>query len=381
MKAERISALNPCTWELRNITIDGNVVPHAFFRIIRHKTQSGKIKTDYLAINIMADMLFWYRPVFDPENKIYRHKFGGDKLQRSYGDWALQFGTSKRAVKDSCALLRKLDLATFEFRDIVAKGRTINNVMYCEPILSSLQNLIANGDLNAQSACKTRNCHPSPEKNEGGGTKKWNTNTHTSTEISNNTSAVVDPEEKEYHPDRVVPLLIKEAIMAANQLIGQFQTGRLYHAAWVLQWQFLEENYPIAKTWNKVITGMIEKGLNHPPKCPTPSEVIQKRLREERRRISHLAHETVKVNQERELELRFNALPEEEKNEWHHMARHQIGNRNAEIIDSYAFNLWKKGITTSRVESIYQKPDDAERVSVCKEINKLVSSLATSLSI
>ena len=49
---------NPIVDEVATLNITGNVIPHAWYYTIVNE----KGKVNYLAINILADIVYWYRP-------------------------------------------------------------------------------------------------------------------------------------------------------------------------------------------------------------------------------------------------------------------------------------------------------------------------------
>jgi len=117
--------------KLMNVDFNGNVIHSLWFKTI--VKENGK--ADLVAINILADIVYWYRPtpVRDEETgKVigYRKKFKADLLQRNYDSYADQFGLSKRQVTDAFARLEKLGIIQRVFRMLNVNGMLINNVLH-----------------------------------------------------------------------------------------------------------------------------------------------------------------------------------------------------------------------------------------------------------
>jgi hypothetical protein len=108
--------------DISEINFSGNIIPHNWYKHVTYSTAGGKTKADLLAINILADVVYWHRLTEirdEATGKIikYDKKFHGDKLQKSYDSYADQFGSTKRAVKDSVDLLVNLKLIQRDFED------------------------------------------------------------------------------------------------------------------------------------------------------------------------------------------------------------------------------------------------------------------------
>lgn len=132
--------MNKVCEELKNVQLEGNIVPISWYSHI--KTEKNTI--DHIAITLLADIFYWYRPseVRDEltgETIGYKQKFKADKLQKNYQEYSNLFGYSKTQVKRAIDNLIRLKLITREFRNIHTKtGLAINNVMYLEPILNNI---------------------------------------------------------------------------------------------------------------------------------------------------------------------------------------------------------------------------------------------------
>ena len=114
------------------IPITGNVTPQEWYQFI--KRPNGK--PNLLAIAILSDIVYWYRPV-DHRDEItgqligWRKKFNGDLLQKSYKAYVKLFGESRNSVKAAFDLLEEMDIIKRVFRDIEHNdGTENNNVMF-----------------------------------------------------------------------------------------------------------------------------------------------------------------------------------------------------------------------------------------------------------
>lgn len=121
------------------INLTGNIIPQIWYKqIVR---DNGK--PHLLAITILSDIVYWYRPteLRDPATgafKGYSKKFAGDLLQRSYSQLSEQFGESKRSVTEAVIRLEKLGVIERVFRTIEVGGILYNNVLYIKLIPEKL---------------------------------------------------------------------------------------------------------------------------------------------------------------------------------------------------------------------------------------------------
>ena len=165
--------------DISEINFSGNIIPHNWYKHVTYSTAGGKTKSDLLAINILADVVYWHRLAEirdEATGKIikYDKKFHGDKLQKSYDSYADQFGSTKRAVKDSVDLLVNLKLIQRDFEDIKVRGLCLNNVMFLTPIpdnikditqvVSELINTLPSPEFTVTETVVLENCTPSYKK-------------------------------------------------------------------------------------------------------------------------------------------------------------------------------------------------------------------------
>ncbi len=128
------------TFLLSDARVQGTLTPDTLFRHIVKET--GKV--DYLAVFILSDIIYWYRPSKDGNKR-----FWGDCLQKSYDVYAEKFYAPKRTVKASFDLLESLGLIKREFRTVSLKsGQKISNLLFIKlNVLKVNEILFENSDL------------------------------------------------------------------------------------------------------------------------------------------------------------------------------------------------------------------------------------------
>jgi hypothetical protein len=122
---------NPAVIKMASLSITGNVINLNWFKHIR--MESGK--PDAVAILLLADVVYWYRPIEVRDELTgdvieMRKKFAADKLQRSYGAFAELYGFTKDQVKDALKRLEDKGLIELVFRHPVVNGQKLGNVLY-----------------------------------------------------------------------------------------------------------------------------------------------------------------------------------------------------------------------------------------------------------
>lgn len=130
---------------LNELHIQGNIVPRIWVKtIVKGNLQSPK--PHHLAINILSDIVYWYRPTEMRDEATgqllgFKKKFKSDLLQRSYEDLADTYGCSNDTVKEAVVFLEKLGVIQREFRDKTVGGVRCNNIMYLGLDVSRLKEL------------------------------------------------------------------------------------------------------------------------------------------------------------------------------------------------------------------------------------------------
>lgn len=124
----------PTCDQLREVAFTGNVIPQIWYRVFV-KSDLKHPKPHLLAINILADIVYWYRPreIRDEGSGQvigYQKKFRDDLLQRSYSQIAEQFGCSSGQAKDAIVFLEEMGVVRREFRTLRSNGMVYANVLY-----------------------------------------------------------------------------------------------------------------------------------------------------------------------------------------------------------------------------------------------------------
>lgn len=131
-----------------NMSFEGNIVPHAWFQHDLLKLPSGKPHT--VAILLLADIVYWYRPVQERDEitnqlKSMQQKFSQGTMYKPYQEWADYFGFTKRQVQDAIAFLKQNGLITLEIKPLILdNGHVTNNVPWIAPIPEHLAEISAN---------------------------------------------------------------------------------------------------------------------------------------------------------------------------------------------------------------------------------------------
>ncbi|QKS70222.1 conserved phage C-terminal domain-containing protein [Paenalkalicoccus suaedae] len=119
--------------KMLSINLDGNVIPHSWFKELKKDTG----KPDVHSMILLSEFVYWYRPVpvkdeITGEFIGYRMKFKSDKLQRSYAHLEEQFGLSEKQIREALIRLENKGLIKREFRNIVVNRKNLSNVMFID---------------------------------------------------------------------------------------------------------------------------------------------------------------------------------------------------------------------------------------------------------
>ena len=133
---------NPIVDEIATLNISGNVIPEAWY----HTITNGNGKVNCLAIHILADIVYWYRPTEHRDETTlsvtYTKKFHDDDyLQRSYDQLMQKFNISKKQAYDAVVALEKLGVIKRHFKTIYTSNIPLANVMFIELIPEVLKSL------------------------------------------------------------------------------------------------------------------------------------------------------------------------------------------------------------------------------------------------
>ena len=116
------------------INISGNVTPQIWYKTILR--ENGK--PYLLAIAILADIVYWYRPVEVRDEQSggtigWKKRFKADLLQKSYRQYAELFGESLRSIEAAMKHLQSIGVITRVPRDIKTEnGAVLYNVTFLQ---------------------------------------------------------------------------------------------------------------------------------------------------------------------------------------------------------------------------------------------------------
>lgn len=180
--------------QLMTFQITGDIIPRSWYKTITKKNSSGE-KPHLLAISILGEIVYWYRPTeirdeHTGEITGYKKKFASDLLQKTYDELAKTYGCSKDTITEAIVFLEKLGVIKREFRTITIGNIVCNNVLYIRLIVTRLKELTyPSGEISPEVSGKGNDS--SPEKSVRPKRKKSETNTeNTSQNTAENTSFV-----------------------------------------------------------------------------------------------------------------------------------------------------------------------------------------------
>lgn len=129
--------------QVSRINISGNIIPLSWFQTL--VSESGKPML--LAIDLLADIVYWYRPkeVRDEGSGDligYQKRFKADLLQRSYRQIETRFGVSKKQARSALNFLCEKGVIIKHLRDEISPdGIMLHNNMYLELVPDKLREL------------------------------------------------------------------------------------------------------------------------------------------------------------------------------------------------------------------------------------------------
>lgn len=128
---------------MANVNISGNIISPIWYRTV--VKEDGK--PHFLAIAILSDVVYWYRPRIvrdESTGNVIRatKRFADDLLQRGSKALAEQFGVSKRQITEALRMLEQIGVITRHYRIIERtygdETIKIANVQYIELHVSKL---------------------------------------------------------------------------------------------------------------------------------------------------------------------------------------------------------------------------------------------------
>lgn len=136
--------LNPTSEKIGQMNFDGNITPHTWY--LSPLLQSDKGKPNLVAITLLADIIYWYRPTLIRDEQTgavigVKQKFSADKLQKHYENWGRIFGLTKRQVEDAMAFLKSRVLITVETRAVETSRGVLPNCAFIEPVFEAIHKI------------------------------------------------------------------------------------------------------------------------------------------------------------------------------------------------------------------------------------------------
>ena len=203
---------NPIVDAIGKINITENIIPESWYQTI--VSESGKVNT--LAILILSDIVYWYRPteVRNEDNLTtsYTKKFkDADYLQRSYQQLMDKFNISKDQAKRAVTFLEGLGVVIRHFKTIDTPNGPLPNVMYLELVPEVLLSLTypSEGGVCKNPHTPVEESSDAHVKTDAPICKKPQTNTKTTTEIKTNISTTTPA-------DKMSPIVVDEI----NEVFG-----------------------------------------------------------------------------------------------------------------------------------------------------------------
>jgi hypothetical protein len=137
---------HPTVDAIASIRFEGNITPQSWYQHIAYKTPKGEVRVDRLAIDILADIVYWYRPYEKREELTgqvigFSKKFKEDKLRRSPDALAETLGATPRQVRESLKVLQKLNLIQVECKPVKTQIGVIPNVMHIDVNPEAISNI------------------------------------------------------------------------------------------------------------------------------------------------------------------------------------------------------------------------------------------------
>jgi len=172
--------INEVSAFIGSLNIQGNVVPHSWFKHIRNETG----KPDSVAILLLSEIIYWYRPycVREGADEVWKKRYKADLLQKSYAELEEKFGFTKRQLVEAFITLEKHGLAFREFRTIHVQGLAISNVLFININPFRIKE-ITYSDLKKYVPSHEKTGHP-PTKNVIPPNKKRDTYTESTSETT-----------------------------------------------------------------------------------------------------------------------------------------------------------------------------------------------------
>lgn len=134
---------HPIVAAISQLEFQGSLIPHSWWHSEELRFSNGQ--PNYTAMLILADICYWYRGTEkrDTSGKVVelRPKFAANMLQKSYKEWAEQYGLNKRQIQDAATFLVDRGLINKELRSFENRGVMLYNVTFFEPVPAAIREL------------------------------------------------------------------------------------------------------------------------------------------------------------------------------------------------------------------------------------------------
>ena len=228
---------NPIVDQVGRMDITGNIIPESWYKTI----VNSKGKPNFLAIILLGDIVYWYRPTeirdeYSNDITFEKKFYDKDYLQRSYSQIRDKFNVTDKQAREALILLENLGVVKRIFRDEDTRFGKMSNVMYLELIPSMLEKLTfidendnASEGINKKVNTSPKNRKQLPTEEKAPSNSLGNTNTKSTTEndTDNTTTTgddVVDADvravlQKYNLSDSTISQISKEANNKADAII------------------------------------------------------------------------------------------------------------------------------------------------------------------
>jgi len=129
--------------------ITGNVIPRICYRNLATIDKRGKKRPATIAINVRAELLFWYRPIEEKDDKsgkiTLRKRYKGEYVQKSVPQLADDLGFTEDQVKRALTFLEQKNL----IRRIIKVEKAFGQYIKIVYIALNAREVIRITDLNA----------------------------------------------------------------------------------------------------------------------------------------------------------------------------------------------------------------------------------------
>ena len=130
------SSGNTTVDRMASFQILGNVIPKSWYKTIVKTSEGGKCKPYPLAISLLSEIVYWYRPTEyrDEQSGMVvglKRKFKADLLQMDISKLCETFGEEERSIRRALSFLEELGVIYREVRTIrLTNGFIRHNVLF-----------------------------------------------------------------------------------------------------------------------------------------------------------------------------------------------------------------------------------------------------------